>query len=176
MQKEHKCYNLIKCTGSTQDGLKILSICPYCGAKVVAASKIWPVYSAGTNESTEEPDFFVGIFQCAKCKTKYNSKISSQALPPRTVNVKNKVERIMRIHGELMQTIKSLKEKITKLQIEKSSLMTEIETLRKTAEARVTTLETEVGQMREEAKSLRELLGNNEPAVLTVPQSPPVSS
>ena len=82
----------------------------------------------------------------------------------------------MRIHGELMQTIKSLKEKITKLQTEKSSLMSEIETLRKTAEARVTTLETEVGQMREEAKSLRELLGNNEPAVLTVPQSPPVSS
>lgn len=153
-----------------------MSICPHCGAKVIAASKIWPVYSTENKEPTAEPDFYIGTFQCAKCGAKYDGKIPAETLSGRTVNVKNKAERIMRIHGELMQTIKSLKEKITKLETEKSSLMSEIETLRKTAETRVTTLEAEVGQMREEAKSLRELLGNNEPAIITVPPSQPVSS
>jgi len=153
-----------------------LSICPHCGAKIIAASKIWPIYSNGNKESTAEPDFYIGTFQCAKCGAKYNGKLLAETMSGRTVNVKNKTERIMRIHGELMQTIKSLKEKITKLQTEKSSLMSEIETLRKTAEARVSTLESEVGQMREEAKSLRELLGNNEPAIITAPTSQPVSS
>lgn len=148
-----------------------MSICPRCGAKVVAPFKIWPVYSAERKDASDGPDFLLGAFQCIKCQTKYNEKISNEAIPIPTVNVKNKVERIMRIYGELMQTIKSLKEKINKLQTEKSNLMSEIELLRKTAEARVTTLETEVGQMREEVRSLRELLGNNESAVITSSQS-----
>ncbi len=155
---------------------KVLSICPCCGAKVGTPFKIWPVYSAERKDASDGPDFLLGTFQCATCHTRYNEKMSTDAIPIPTVNVKNKIERIMRIYGELMQTIKSLKEKISKLQTEKSNLMSEIEMLRKTAEVRVTTLETEVGQMREEVKSLRELLGNNEPAVITNSQSQSVSS
>lgn len=153
-----------------------MSVCPNCGTKVPVASKIWPVYTIGNKEPTLGTDFFIGIFECKNCKTKFNEKIPIQDQSQRTVNVKNKAERIMRIHGELMQTIKALKEKIAKLQSEKSNLMTEIENLRKMAEARVVTLETEVGQMREEAKSLRDLLGNADPAVLTVTQNQSVPS
>jgi len=148
-----------------------LSICPRCGTKVVTPLKIWPVYSAECKDASDGPDFLIGTFQCIKCQIKYNEKMATEAIPIPTVNVKNKIERIMRIYGELMQTIKSLKEKINKLQTEKSNLMSEIELLKKTAEARVTTLETEVGQMREEAKSLRELLGSNELVVITSSQS-----
>ena len=45
--------------------------------------------------------------------------------------------------------------------------MVEVESLRKAAESRVTTLEGEVGQMREEAKSLRELLGNSSKEIVS---------
>jgi len=114
----------------------------------------------------------MGAFQCPACKTSFNAQVPAEANSNRTVNVKNKVERVIRIQGALMQTIKTLKEKIAALEVEKSSLMAEIETLRKTAEARVVTLEAEVGQMREEAKSLRELVEKSEPAVLMQPQNP----
>jgi hypothetical protein len=51
-----------------------------------------------------------------------------------------------------------LREKIKALEAERARLIVEIEGMRKTAEARLATLETEVGQMREEAKALHELL------------------
>ena len=76
-------------------------------------------------------------------------------------NVKNKSERINQIREELMQTLKDLREKIEALETERSHLMVEIESLRKAAESRAANLEGEVNLMREEAKSLRELLGNN---------------
>jgi len=75
----------------------------------------------------------------------------------------------MCIQGALMQTIKTLKEKIAALENEKANLMGEIETLRKTAEERMAVLEAEVGQMREEANSLRTLIGS-EPTIVTSPQ------
>ena len=60
-----------------------------------------------------------------------------------------------------MGTLKELREKIQVLEAERARLAIEVEGLRKAAESRVAALESEVGQMREEAKSLRELLANN---------------
>ena len=57
-----------------------------------------------------------------------------------------------------MQTLKELREKIQALEAERTRLMGEIEGLRKQAEARAAALEAEVGQMREEAKSLNAIL------------------
>jgi uncharacterized protein YlxW (UPF0749 family) len=72
------------------------------------------------------------------------------------------VERIKGIRGELVQTLKNLREKIKTLETERSNLMIEIDKLRKVAESRVTALESEVGMLREEVKSLRDLLGYTE--------------
>jgi len=57
-----------------------------------------------------------------------------------------------------MHTLKELREKIAALETEKTKLISEVDDLRKAAEARMTNLESEVGQMRLEAKSLKELL------------------
>ena len=48
------------------------------------------------------------------------------------------------------------------LETERASLLGEIEELKRVAEARANALETEVNWLREELKSLRELLGASE--------------
>jgi regulator of replication initiation timing len=58
-----------------------------------------------------------------------------------------------------MQTLTNLRDKIRTLETERSNLMVEIEKLRKVAESRAIALEGEVSMLREEAKSLRDLLG-----------------
>jgi predicted nucleic acid-binding Zn-ribbon protein len=61
-----------------------------------------------------------------------------------------------------MQTLKTLREKIRTLETERAGLMVEIEKLKKVAESRADALENEVSQLREEIKSLKELLGSAE--------------
>jgi len=74
------------------------------------------------------------------------------------------VERIKGIKGELMQTLKNLREKIKTLETERANLMIEIDKLKKVAESKVDALESEVTMLREEVKSLRDLLGYAEEA------------
>jgi SMC interacting uncharacterized protein involved in chromosome segregation len=61
-----------------------------------------------------------------------------------------------------MQTLKTLREKIRTLETERAGLIVEIEKLKKVAESRADALKNEVNQLREEIKSLRELLGDSE--------------
>jgi len=61
-----------------------------------------------------------------------------------------------------MQTLTVLREKMKTLETERSSLLVEIEKLKKVAESRANDLEIEVNQLREELKSLKELLGASE--------------
>ena len=57
-----------------------------------------------------------------------------------------------------MQALRDLREKISELETEKSSLIEEIERLKKTAEAKAASLEKEVVALKGEAESLRKLL------------------
>jgi len=68
-----------------------------------------------------------------------------------------------------MQTLKDLREKIQALETERARLMVEVDGLRKAAESRVTVLEGEVSQIREEAKSLRELLDTDSKEATSAP-------
>ena len=60
-----------------------------------------------------------------------------------------------------MQALEDLRSKIQTLETERARLLVEVEALRKAAESRATLLEGEVSRMRDEARSLRELLANN---------------
>ena len=57
-----------------------------------------------------------------------------------------------------MSNLKENIEKIKSLETEKQNLLAEIEGLKKIAEAKVTALENEVASLREEAKSLKNLV------------------
>ena len=57
-----------------------------------------------------------------------------------------------------MVTLKNLREKIEKLESEKTKLLAEVETLRKEAEGKAVALECEVAVLREEAESLKKML------------------
>jgi CHASE3 domain sensor protein len=60
--------------------------------------------------------------------------------------------------GSLKETI----ERVRKLETEKQSLIVEIDELKKMADAKATALENEIAALREEAKSLKILMGQEQ--------------
>jgi len=65
-------------------------------------------------------------------------------------------------------SLKTTIEKIKLLEAEKKSLLAEIESLKKMADAKANSLESEVGALRDEVKSLKQLVGQHE----QTPQTP----
>jgi chromosome segregation ATPase len=135
--------------------------CPKCENDVKIPVKTWPIPSREPSKTGEGPRL-VGIFECPNCKARFRSAVEAETESSETANIKNMVERIRGIKGELMQTLMNLREKINTLETERASLMVEIENLRKVAESRVDALESEVSTLRSEVKSLRDLLGYKE--------------
>jgi len=62
-----------------------------------------------------------------------------------------------------MSSLKSVVEKIRALETERKNLLLEIEELKKMADSKARALESEISMLREEVKSLRILLGAEEP-------------
>ena len=62
-------------------------------------------------------------------------------------------------------SIKNTIEKIKNLEAEKRTLLMEIESLKKMADAKAATLESEVGVLRDEVRSLKALVNGPEPLV-----------
>jgi len=145
-----------------EEDFSALVACPNCGTKVAAAVKSWPVTFKKQAIRGVVPLCYVGIFECPKCKSKFRSKVKPIAKPMETTNVKDAVEKIKVIREGLMQTLKTLREKMRTFEADRADLMSEIEILKKDAESRVDALEDEVNQLREEVRSLRELLGSAE--------------
>jgi septal ring factor EnvC (AmiA/AmiB activator) len=139
-----------------------LVACPNCGTEVAAAVKSWPVSFKKRTIRGAVPLCYVGIFECPKCKSKFRSKVESRTKPTETISVRDAVEKIKVIREGLMQTLKTLREKMRTFEADRADLMSEIEILKKDAESRVDALEDEVNQLREEVRSLRELLGSAE--------------
>jgi len=59
-----------------------------------------------------------------------------------------------------MQTLRELRERIARLESEKAALLAEVEELREKVKLKASSLEDEVTQLRQEAESLREMLGS----------------
>jgi len=132
--------------------------CPKCGTDVTSPVKTWPIPSRKPLKDGEEPKL-AGIFECSSCKARFRAAVETETKTEETANIKNMVARIKGIRGELVQTLKSLHEKIKTLETERANLMIEIDKLRKVAESRASALESEVNMLRDEVKSLRDLLG-----------------
>src|SRR3972149_1466344 len=143
-------------------GVYWLVECPNCGTEVAAAVKCWTVSPRKQTAAGNVPEFRVGIFECPKCKSKFRSRVGLEAKPVEIANVRSLIEKIKEIREGLVQTLTVLREKMKTLETERSSLLVEIEKLKKVAESRANDLEIEVNQLREELKSLRELLGSSE--------------
>lgn len=62
-----------------------------------------------------------------------------------------------------MSNFKNVIEKIKSLEAERNNLILEIEELKKMADSKAKALESEISMLREEVKSLRVLLGAEEP-------------
>jgi len=138
--------------------------CPKCGSEVATLIKTWPIPSRKPAKKGEEAKLAMGIFECSNCKARFRAVVEMETGIEETVSIKNMVERIKEIKGGLMQTLKSLREKMKTLETERANLMIEIEKLKKIAESKVNALESEVSMLREEVKSLRDLLGYAEEA------------
>jgi len=132
--------------------------CPKCGTEVPTPIKTWPIPSRKPLGKGEEPRLS-GIFECPNCRARFRAAVEVKAGVEKAASIKTVVERIKGIQGELMQTLKNLREKIKTLETERSDLMIEIDKLKKVADARVNVLESEVTMLREEVKSLKDLLG-----------------
>jgi hypothetical protein len=62
-----------------------------------------------------------------------------------------------------MSNFKNVVERLRNLETERKNLLLEIEELKKMADSKATALESEIGMLREEVKSLRVLLGADQP-------------
>ncbi len=130
--------------------------CPKCGADVIRPIKAWPFPSRVTRVG--EPPGLVGAFSCSRCEFKFRVMMEVAAEATETASDKTMVDRVRVIRGELVQTLRNLREKIKTLETERSHLMFEIDKLREVAESRVNALEGEIKMLREEVESLHGIL------------------
>ena len=132
--------------------------CPKCGAVVESPKKAWPLPRRASRLG-EESKMAVGMFECPNCKTRFRASFEKQT---ETTSVKSIVENLRGIEGEFVNTLKNLREKLQKLESERSSLLLEIDELKKAAESKANAIEKEITMLRDEVKSLKELLGYSE--------------
>lgn len=133
--------------------------CPKCGTEAGTPLKKWSISSRKTMKARDKPSVIMGIFDCPDCKARFRASVPTEPRIEETVSIKNIVEKIKGVKGELMQTLKDLRGKIKNLETERANLMMEIEKLKKMADSKVVALESEVSMLRDEVESLRELLG-----------------
>lgn len=139
-------------------GLSKLVTCPKCGTSVETPTKTWSL-PRKTTKSGEESKVSVGMFECSNCKARFRASFEK---PTEKASIKSMVEKIKDIEGEFVNTLKNLREKLQKLESERSGLLLEIDELKKAAESKANALENEITMLRDEVKSLKELLGYSE--------------
>ena len=130
--------------------------CPKCGTEVASPFKTWSMVGR-PSKTGERFKLTLGLFKCPKCERRFRAVIGKER-----GTIKGIIKEIKGIEKGLMQTLRSLREKIEKLESEKADLLGEIEKLRKVGEEKASALETEVATLRKEVESLKELLGDLE--------------
>jgi uncharacterized protein YbaR (Trm112 family) len=63
------------------------------------------------------------ILACPKCKSKFRARVESPSQVPEPLSIHDLVEKVRNIHKGLIQTQKTLHDKISRLQTERGSLI-----------------------------------------------------
>lgn len=100
------------------------------------------------------------MFECPECGNTFRASVKRGE--EGELSIKGMAEKIKGIEGELVHTLKNLREKLKTLETERANLLLEIDGLKKMAEAKANALESEIGMLKEEVKSLKQLLGVGE--------------
>ena len=130
--------------------------CPKCGTEVASPFKTWSMVGR-PSKAGERFKLTLGLFKCPRCERKFRAVLGTER-----ITIKGIIKEIKGIEKGLMQTLRSLREKIEKLESEKADLLGEIEKLRKVGAGKASALEEEVSTLRKEVKSLKKLLGDLE--------------
>jgi uncharacterized protein YlxW (UPF0749 family) len=136
-----------------------LTKCPKCDAEVEKPLRTWSV-SRRASKSGDVAGVVFGIFECLECGSKFRASVKMGEREE--LSIKGVAEKIKGIEGELVNTLKNLREKLKTLETERANLLLEIDELKKMAESKANALESEIGMLREEVKSLKQLLGVGE--------------
>jgi DNA repair exonuclease SbcCD ATPase subunit len=130
--------------------------CPICGTEVATSLKTW--FMVGRPSKTGERfKLTLGWFKCPICERGFRAIIKKEK-----ATIEGTVEEIRGIEKGLVQTLRSLRGKIEKLEIKKAEFLAEIEKLKKTGEERANVLEKEIVTLRAEVESLKNVLGDPE--------------
>jgi uncharacterized protein YlxW (UPF0749 family) len=132
--------------------------CSECGTEVATPFKTWSV-SRKASKSGGTTEVVFGMFECPECGNRFRAGVKEEN---KALSIKGVAEKIKGIEGEFVNTLKNLREKLKTLETERANLLLEIDELKKMAEAKATALESEIGMLREEVKSLKQLLGVGE--------------
>lgn len=133
--------------------------CPKCETEVSVPFKTWSI-SRKTSKLGGTTEIVFGMFECPECGNKFRS--GGKREEKKELSIKGVAEKIKGIEGELVNTLKNLREKLKTLETERANLLLEIDGLKKMAEAKASALESEIGMLREEVQSLKQLLGVGE--------------
>jgi len=137
-------------------GLRKLSECPKCGTEVDSPLKTWSMIGK-PSKTGDRFKLTIGLFECPRCERRFRAVLGKEG-----ITIKGIIKEIKGIEEGLMQTLRSLREKIEKLETEKADLLEEIEKLREAGEEKASALEKEVTTLRKEVESLKKLLGSLE--------------
>lgn len=140
------------------EGASNLNNCLKCGCEATILVKTWAFSSRKSIGGSEESKLFLGIFECAKCKTRFRAVVESEKKLEFVTSIKDMVDTIISIRDELVQALKALRKKIMTLESERSNLLLEIEKQKKTVGTKASVLEREVKMLRKDVKTLKELL------------------
>ena len=135
---------------------RILVECPKCGIEVVNPVKTWSMVGR-PSKTGERFKLTIGLYECPRCERKFRAVLGKER-----ITIKGVIEEIKGIEKGLMQTSRNLREKIEKLESEKTDFLAEIEKLRKAGEERASALETEIATLRKEVELMKEFLGDLE--------------
>jgi hypothetical protein len=141
---------------------RLLVNCPNCGTKQATAVKNWTITPIKRAAAIITPEIHVGTYECPKCKVTFKS-----AMPVETVHFEKQQEqtvtvligKLTQIRLGLIQNLNNLRRNLEVLESERSGVLFEIGEFKRDAESKAVGLESEVNDLREDIRCLRDLLG-----------------
>jgi hypothetical protein len=141
---------------------RLLVNCPNCGTKQATAVKNWTITPIKRAAAIITPEIHVGTYECPKCKVTFKS-----AMPVETVHFEKQQEqtvtvligKLTEIRLGLIQNLNNLRRNLEVLESERSGVLFEIGEFKRDAESKAVGLESEVNDLREDIRCLRDLLG-----------------